>query len=89
MVAINTGTLRYTVVLQPTGEPDQPGWYYAHVPALDLTTHGLGVEGALDAAKDLVTGWLAELVAHGDPIPQEKPGFISQIEVSPDALHGA
>jgi predicted RNase H-like HicB family nuclease len=74
--------MRYTVVIEPTREPDQPGWYYAHVPALDLTTHGLGVEGALAAAKDLVEGWISELRAKGQPVPTEELGFIGQIDVA-------
>ena len=55
--------MRYTVVLESTAEQDQSGWYYAHIPALDLTTHGFGIEGASNAARDLVGGWLAELKA--------------------------
>jgi len=62
-------TLRYTVVIEPTHEADHPGWFYAHVPALDLTTHGEGVEGALAAAHDLIHGWIAELRAAGKPVP--------------------
>jgi predicted RNase H-like HicB family nuclease len=50
--------MKFTVVVEPTNEPDQPGWYYAHIPALDLTTHGQGVEGAVAAAKELVKGWV-------------------------------
>ena len=37
-----------------------PGYYYAHVPSLGLTTHGLGVEGARQAAADLLRLWIAE-----------------------------
>jgi len=74
--------MRYTVVLEPTRETDQPGWYYAHIPSLDLTTHGLGVEGALAAAKELAEGWIAELKARGEPVPVEQGGFVGQIEVA-------
>jgi predicted RNase H-like HicB family nuclease len=81
--------MRYTVVLEPTHEPDHPGWYYAHIPALDLTTHGNGVEGALAAAKELVAGWVAELRTRGEPVPIETQGFVSQIEIPENALHGA
>jgi len=63
--------MRYTVVLEPTREAEQPGWYYAHVPTLNLTTHGLGIEGALAAAKDLVGGWIAELKERGESVPRE------------------
>lgn len=48
--------LRYTVVIESTREPEHPGWYYAHVPALDLTTHGEGVEGALESRRHLIGG---------------------------------
>jgi len=81
--------LRYTVVLEPTNEPDHPGCYYAHVPALDLTTHGEGVEGARKAAEDLIAGWIAEARTHGEAIPEEREGFISHIEVAADAVHAA
>ncbi|MBE2225851.1 MAG: hypothetical protein IAE93_00850 [Ignavibacteria bacterium] len=35
-------------------------YFYAHIPALDLTTHGIGVEGAKSAAEDLVKLWREE-----------------------------
>jgi len=81
--------MRYTVILEPTDEPEQPGWYYAHIPALDLTTHGLGMEGALAAAKDLVGGWIAERRARGESIPPATQDLVTQIEVSDDAIHAA
>jgi hypothetical protein len=62
---------------------------YAHIPTLDLTTHGLGLEGAMEAARDLVTGWIAELRHCGKEIPVEKQGFVSQIEIPDDATHAA
>lgn len=80
--------MRYTVVLEPISEPGSEGWYYAHVPALDLTTHGDGVEGALAAAADLVQGWIAERRAHGEPVPRESRTLVSQIEID-DAVHAA
>jgi predicted RNase H-like HicB family nuclease len=45
-----------------------PGYFYAHVPSLGLTTHGLGIEGARAAAADLVKLWLAEKKANSEPI---------------------
>ena len=81
--------MRYTVVLEPTNEPDRPGWYYAHIPALDLTTHGLGLEGAMEAARDLASGWVAELRKAGKEVPRETQGFVSQIEIPDDAVHAA
>jgi predicted RNase H-like HicB family nuclease len=81
--------MSYTVFLEPTNEPDQPGWYYAHIPALDLTSHGLGPEGAMEAARGLVAGWIAELRSSGKEIPVEKQAFVSQIEIPDDAIHAA
>jgi predicted RNase H-like HicB family nuclease len=74
--------LRYTVVIEATREPEHPGWYYAHVPALDLTTHGEGVEGALAAAQELITGWVAELRDAGKPVPVEDAAFVTHVEVA-------
>jgi predicted RNase H-like HicB family nuclease len=47
-----------------------PGYYYAHVPSLGLTTHGLGLDGARQAALDLACVWLSEKKAQGDPLPE-------------------
>ena len=62
--------------------------YYAHIPTLDLTTHGQGIEGALAAARDLIEAWIAEKRAHGESVPVETKPLITQIEV-PDALLGS
>lgn len=77
--------MRYSVLMQPVNEPEFEGYYYAHIPSLDLTTHGLGIEGALRAAQDLVEAWLTEKYAHGEPVPTESNPVIAQIEVA-DAL---
>jgi hypothetical protein len=46
--------MRYPVMLERIpAEEELPGYYYAHVPSLGLTTHGQGIEGSLDAARDL------------------------------------
>ncbi len=79
--------MRYTVILEPSNEPDQAGWYYAHIPALDLTTHGLGPERAIEAARDLASGWIAELRNAAREIPVETQGFVGQIEIPDDAVH--
>jgi predicted RNase H-like HicB family nuclease len=78
---------RYSVLLEPIKEPGFDGYYYAHVPALDLTTHGQGVEGALGAARELVEVWLAEKRARGEIVPAEGESFVTHIEVE-DAGHG-
>ena len=35
-----------------------PGFYYAHIPNLGLTTHGLDADGARSAAVELADVWL-------------------------------
>ncbi len=77
--------MRYSVFLEPVNEPEFKGYYYAHIPALDLTTHGQGIEGAIGAAQELVEAWIAEKKAHGETVPVEKKSLIAQIEVA-DAL---
>jgi predicted RNase H-like HicB family nuclease len=64
--------MRYSVVIEPVNAPGfPPGYFYAHVPALDLTTHGKGIEGAKAAARDLIQLWIDERRAHGEPVPRE------------------
>jgi predicted RNase H-like HicB family nuclease len=77
--------LRYSVFLEPVNEPEFGGYYYAHVPSLDLTTHGKGVEGALAAAKELTEAWIVEKRAHGEDVPVESQSVVTHIEI-PDAL---
>ena len=57
--------MKFAVALEAIPESENmPGYFYAHVPSLGLTTHGLGTSGALEAAKDLVKIWLEEKRAH-------------------------
>jgi predicted RNase H-like HicB family nuclease len=77
--------MRYSVLLEPVNEPEFHGYYYAHIPTLDLTTHGQGIEGALAAAQELIEAWIAEKRARGEAIPVETKSLIAQVEV-PDAL---
>ena len=77
--------MRYSVLLEAINEPEFQGYYYAHIPTLDLTTHGQGIEGALKAAQELVEAWIAEKQAHGEAVPAETKSLIAHIEI-PDAL---
>ena len=53
--------MRYSVLLEPVAEQENmPGYFYAHVPSLGITTHGQGMEGALEAARDLIHVWVDE-----------------------------
>ena len=53
--------MRYSVLLESVEERENmPGYFYAHVPSLGITTHGQGMEGALEAARDLIHVWVCE-----------------------------
>ncbi|MBM4255767.1 MAG: type II toxin-antitoxin system HicB family antitoxin [Deltaproteobacteria bacterium] len=77
--------MRYSVLLEPIQDPGFQGYYYAHVPTLDLTTHGQGVEGTLSAARELVEAWITEKHAPGESIPSDTTALIGHIEI-PDAV---
>jgi len=72
--------------MQPVNEPDFKGYFYAHIPSLDLTTHGVGIEGALKAAQELVEAWLAEKRARGETVPTETNPVIAQVAMHPGTL---
>ena len=51
--------MTYGILFEKAATPElPPGFYYAHVPALGLTTHGEGIEGARAAAEDLAKLWM-------------------------------
>ena len=76
--------MQYSVILDAIDEPGFEGYYYAHIPVLDLTTQGKGIDGAVAAATDLAELWVAERFSRGEPIPKESRPVIARIEV-PDA----
>jgi len=78
--------MTYTILFQKIEENNFPdGYYYAHIPALDITTHGSCIEGAREAAKDLLKIWIEEKKACGEIINPESEILISKLEVE-DAL---
>lgn len=77
--------MQYSVVLDAIDEPGFEGYYSAHIPALDLTTHGRGIEGAMEAARELAALWVAEKHSRGEAIPQESGALVARIEI-PDAV---
>ncbi len=79
--------MTYTIIYEKINNSlSHAGYYYAHIPSLDLTTHGLGIEGAKKAAEELLRGWIEEKKANGEEIPIEAESFYSQIDIQ-DALH--
>lgn len=64
--------MTYTIVYEKIKDASfPPGYFYAHIPSLDLTTHGLGIEGAESAAKDLFKLWLEEKKTGGEVFTEE------------------
>ena len=81
-------TYAFLVEKAPGGELPA-GFYYAHVPALSLTTHGHGIEQARAAAEDLIKLWLAEKKAAGEAIDLPSEFFFSTVDISESALQSA
>ena len=81
--------MRYSLIIEPVRDAGfPPGFYYAHAPALDLTTHGEGIEGAKAAAEDLIRLWVEEKRARGESVPRESDSYFAQVEID-DAVLGA
>jgi predicted RNase H-like HicB family nuclease len=78
--------MRYSVLIEAINEPEFEGYYYAHVPTLDLTTHGEGIEGAIAAARELIEAWVEEKRSRGEKIPVESKSLITQIEIADAVL---
>ena len=57
----------YTVIY----EPAEDSGYYAHIPALDITTEGETLEEAKEMARDALENTLACLKELKLPIPEE------------------
>ncbi len=82
--------MNFSVVFEKVQEAGfAPGYYYTHVPSLGLTTHGLGVEGARQAAADLLRLWIMEKRANGEKVSAPAETLFSTLEVPDDALQGA
>ena len=77
--------MRYSVLIEPINEPEFAGYYYAHVPTLDLTTHGQGIEGAIAAAQELIEAWVEEKRSRGEKVPVEAKSLIAQVEIADGA----
>ncbi|OQX79409.1 MAG: hypothetical protein B6D61_03550 [Bacteroidetes bacterium 4484_249] len=78
--------MKYTILYEKIEENNFPkDYYYAYIPSLGLTTHGLGIEGAKNAMNDLLTLWIEEKRENGEVVKKENESYISSIELE-DAL---
>lgn len=69
--------LQYTVIFEEAPE----GGYVVRVPTLGCVTEGETFEEAKAMAKDAIRCYIASLVKHGEPIPEEGPEIISTLRV--------
>jgi antitoxin HicB len=69
---------RYNIVLRP--EPE--GGYTALVPALPgCVTYGRTLQEAKDMARDAISGYIASLRKHNDPIPSDEDTLLMSLDL--------
>ncbi|MGC2448281.1 MAG: type II toxin-antitoxin system HicB family antitoxin [Candidatus Sulfotelmatobacter sp.] len=69
---------RYNIILRP--EPD--GGYTALVPALPgCVTYGRTLKEAQEMAKDAISGYIASLRKHKDPVPTDDNTLVASLEL--------
>lgn len=73
----------FTVVLQPETDPDFPGYYNVHVPALPgCLTYGANKQEALANAREAILGYLETLEKEGLPIPTDEAASVEKVTVA-------
>lgn len=72
---------RYTVIIEP--DEEEPHRYNVRVPALPgCLTYGESIDDALSNAVEAIQGYVAVVVADGDPVPIERqPSLAATIAV--------
>jgi predicted RNase H-like HicB family nuclease len=60
----------YTIIYQSI-PPDEGTGFYAHVPALGITSDGETLDEAKEMALDAIEGYIEGLQAIGKAVPQE------------------
>ena len=73
--------MKYSVLLESAVLEEEKGTYYAHVPSLGLTTHGQGIEAAMEAARDLIQLWVEEKRSHGETPKPVAESLLATLEV--------
>lgn len=61
--------LQYTVLFEEAPE----GGYIVRIPTLGCVTEGETFEDATAMAKDAIRCYVASLIKHGEPVPEEGP----------------
>jgi predicted RNase H-like HicB family nuclease len=60
----------YTIIYQSI-PPEEGSGFYAHVPALGITSDGETIDEAKEMALDAIEGYIEGLQAIGKSVPQE------------------
>ncbi len=61
--------IEYTIIIHP----DETGGYWTEVPALPgCGSQGETIQEAAEMTKDAIQGFLASLMKHGEPVPEER-----------------
>jgi antitoxin HicB len=69
---------RYNIMLRP--EPE--GGYTALVPALPgCVTYGRTLKEAQEMARDAISGYIASLRKHNDPVPSDEDTLLTTLEL--------
>ncbi len=78
LAAMAKSRYRYNIMLRP--EPE--GGYTALIPALPgCVTYGRTVDEAREMAKDAISGYIASLRKHKDPIPSDDNTLVASLEL--------
>jgi antitoxin HicB len=68
----------YNIMLRP--EPE--GGYTALVPALPgCVTYGRTIDEAQNMARDAISGYVASLRKHGDPVPTDEKTLVASLDL--------
>ena len=80
---IQIGEYNFTILL----EPNEPDSYPVTCPALPgLVTEGDTLDEAYAMAQDAVQGYLESLIAHGEPIPQDKIAMPVRVRIENEPI---
>lgn len=80
---LQVGEYSFTILV----EPNEPDGYLVTCPALPgLVTEGDTLDEAYAMAKDAVQAYLASLIKHGKPIPQDKMALPVRVKINDEQV---
>ncbi len=80
---VQIGDYSFTILI----EPNDPDGYLVTCPALPgLVTEGDTLDEALAMGNDAVEGYLASLIKHGDPIPEDRMAFPVRVRIENEKI---